>query len=331
MKSYQQFIEENFDIIERYYEPDEKLPSGRTPNTSANSALSKAVKNRKDNKTRERAKNLVDKIRTDVRHGADNPQVNPNISRKERGKIETNVDQDDFTNIKHKESGVTYHVKNHGKKSGYEVHWSHDKNKNEMTPAEKVKMGVSASKVFDSHVTPRLRNNRLVSTTPSADDNIKKRVKKQSTPQNIPNKRADIYKKRGFSSRDSEGYIVGKTRRGKTNRIVPISPVKAHERANSSSVKQAIKTPENLAADYDKNVDGRTRKPQNNKERGEPSITSTDRHPSPYHRTSPRISRKLRSPKNYSGNITRNNPITLRDLESENSRRNYKVDTGFSW
>jgi hypothetical protein len=316
MKTYKEFIQESIIILERYYEPDEKLPSGKTPNSSANNALSTAFKNRKNNNSRERAKTLIDKIRTQVRHGADNPQVNPNVSKKEKKEIETNVDSDGYTNIKHKKSGVTYHVKNHKDSTGYEVHWSQDKDKNKMSPGEKVRTGVAADKAFKKFVTPRLRNNRLIFTTPSADDNISKSTKKRSNVQNVPNKRADIYAKRGFSSRDSEGYIVGKVRKGKQNKIVPVSPVKASERINRHNIKTVINTPENLAADFDKNTEGK--KPIKKQTRQEPDLTRTVRfNPSRRKERQKNSDRKPNVSRNYSGNVSRNNPLTLKDLESE--------------
>lgn len=325
MKTYKEFIQESIIILERYYEPDEKLPSGKTPNSSANDALSNAFKNRKNNNSRKRAKTLVDRIKTHVRHGADNPQVNPNVSRKEKNEIETNVDSDRFTNIKHKKSGVTYHVKNYGDSTGYEVHWSHDRDKDKMSPEEKVKTGVSADKVFKKFVTPRLRNNRLIFTTPSADDNISKSTKKRTNVQNVPNKRADIYAKRGFSNRDSEGYIVGKVRKGKQNRTVPVSPVKASERVNRHNIKTIINNPENLAADFDKNTEGK--KPIKKETQQEPDLTRTMRFN--LNRGKGRETNFDRKPnvyRNYSGNVSRNNPLSLKDLEGEKYYRNLRLN-----
>ena len=322
MKTYKEFILEAIDVYERYYEPDEKLPSGRTPSSSANNALSKAFKNRKNPTTRERTKKLSDKIRTNVRFNANSGVVNPNISREERGKIKTNVDDEGFTNIKHNDSGVTYHVKDQG--DAYEVHWSHDKNKNELTPGQRVRLGTAADKLFKSSVVPRLRNGRLIVTRASSDDTLSKKEKKQSNAQNIPSRRADIYSRRGFSQRDTYGYITGKIRKRRgSNSIDPISPVKTHERLNSTHVKNAIRNPNNLTADYDKKTEGlskQDRKKPNNSD--ELSITSTERTPIYQNlRGKNRSNRKIKSPKQYSGNISRNNPITLRSLERENEYR----------
>lgn len=319
MRTFKQFIGECYDILERYYEPDEKLPSGKTPIQKSSESLSKAFKNRNKTSERNRTKNLADKIRTHVKHGADNSTVNPNISKKDRGKIETNVDDDGFTDIHDKESGVTYHAKNHGK-AGYELHWSHNKDNSKLTPQQKVKLGLSARGVFHKHVLPRLRNNKPVSTIAADDENTKKKDKKRTNPQNSPNKRAEIYNRSGFSPRDTQGIINGKVRKAKKNSITPISPVKSHERRNSELVKQIVKNPRNLAADYDDD-DGNDNKKHRNKD-SQLSI------PTPF-RFNPRRSKNKETkkrPEKYSGNIAKNNPTSLRDLENERSYKDFSSE-----
>lgn len=310
MKTFNRFIYECYDILERYYEPDEKLPSGKTPIQKASDSLSKAFKKRNNNTERTRAKNLADKIRTDVKHGADNVIVNPNISKKDRGKIETNVDDEGFTDIHDRESGVTYHAKNHGD-AGYEIHWSHNKDKSKLTPQQKVKLGLSARKVFHKNVLPRLRNNKLISTVASDDEGTKKKDKKRNNPQNSPNKRAEIYNRSGFSPRDTQGIISGKVRKAKKNSITPVSPVKSHERRNSELVKQVIKNPRNLATDYN-DEDGTSKRPKN--------TNSTSSRPMPLRInrfTGAKIKSTKKRPEKYSGNIAQNNPLSLKSLENE--------------
>ena len=311
MKTFNQFIYECYDILERYYEPDEQLPSGKTPIQKASKSLSKAFKNRNKKSERNRAKKLADKIRTDVKHGADNSTVNPNISKKDRGKIETNVDDEKFTDIHDKESGVTYHVKNHGK-AGYELHWSHNKDNSKLTPQERVKLGLAARGVFHKHVLPRLRNNKPVGTSASDDENVKKKDKKRTNSQNSPNKRAEIYNRSGFSPRDTQGFIHGKVRKAKKNSITPISPVKSHERGNSELVKQIVKNPRNLVADYN-DEDGSNKKPKNKESQ------SSRQTPFRLNRSRSKNKATKKRPEKYSGNIARNNPISLRGLEIERS------------
>lgn len=230
MKTYSEFIAESFDILERYYEPDEKLPSDRTPNTSANSALSKAFKNRQDNKTRQRAKNLVDKIKTDVRHGADNPNPNPHVSRNDKKEVKVTSNSDGIV-VHHKPSGIAYSVQKTGDPSANNMHtieWDH--NQSPKTKAEKIKIARNAEKVWNKHVSHRLPHNAVAHNSPlsSGSDDLGNELR---------NRRERLYSKRGgFGPKDSEGDQFAKVGRNPSpkqqekgqKRLSPIEPRHLH-------------------------------------------------------------------------------------------------------
>lgn len=226
MKTFQEFI------FEKYYEPDEKLPSGETPVEKATKKSRKRARTigSQSPENQDRWSKQYDLTRTKVKHGADNPSLNTEVGHREKDEIE--IDHDDkYMFLKHKPSGVSFDVEK-SDESQYDdvrtIQWNHSQDKVKLSPKEKVRLARTAQKVWDTHVSPRLPNKSIVHNTPSSSyDN-------RGQPKPI-NRRSEIYKKAGFGSVDSDGdqfAEVGRQKspkqiaKGKT-RLKPLDPKRA--------------------------------------------------------------------------------------------------------
>ena len=226
MKTFQEFI------FEKYYEPDEKLPSGETPVEKATQKSRKRARTigSQSPENQDRWAKQYDLTRTKVKHGADNVSLNTKVGHREKDEIE--IDHDDkYMFLKHKPSGVSFDVEK-SDESQYDdvrtIQWNHSQDKVKLSPKEKVRLARTAQKVWDTHVSPRLPNKSIVHNTPSSSyDN-------RGQPKPI-NRRSEIYKKAGFGSVDSDGdqfAEVGRQKspkqiaKGKT-RLKPLDPRRA--------------------------------------------------------------------------------------------------------
>ena len=228
MKTFKEFIIE-VSLIEKYYKPDEKLPSGKTPvekavnqnRKVARTIGSKSVRNQK------RWGRHYDTIQTKVKHGADNPDYNDKVSHKQKGKIKVNTDDGELQ-VTHKKSGIYFQAyKSENSPHSHTIEWGHTKNRNSMTPRERFKLARTAKKVWDKHVSHRLPNDAIVHNSPSASHD-KRGVEKPV------NRRSRIYQRSGFGPMDSSGDQFAKTKRepspkqkakGKS-RLTPLNPRK---------------------------------------------------------------------------------------------------------
>lgn len=209
MITFQQFLEI---VQERYYEPDEKLSSGKTPvqkatqkgRTRARTIGSQSPQNQ------ERWGKQYDLTQTKVKHGADNPKLNPNVSFKDKDDVKIDSD-DEGIDVYHKPSGVYYTVYK-SKDSPYDdvrtVEWGHDKQKEKtkLSPAERLKTARNAKRVWDKHVAPRLPKGSIVHNTPQSSIDDRGKVKPI-------NRRAELYKRAGFGPTDDEGDQFAKVER----------------------------------------------------------------------------------------------------------------------
>jgi hypothetical protein len=224
MKTYKQFILESIVILERYYEPDEKLPSGKTPVQKATDKSRQRARTvaTQSPKNQERWARQYDTTQTKVKHGADNPNLNTNISHRDKDKIK--IDKDDSgMSVHHKKSGVTYHVnKSDESDDAHTIAWGHNKNRSGLSPKEKFRTARDAKRVWDKHVSHRLPTGTTVHNTP------------------VGERRKSIYKRAGFGDTDSNNDQFATVKRepspkqkakGRT-RLKPISPERAKERTN---------------------------------------------------------------------------------------------------
>jgi hypothetical protein len=223
--------QEWFDYLqERYYEPNERLPSNKTPMQKAiekSRARARTVA-RQSPAAQERWGRHYDTTQTKVRHGADNPDPNPHVSHKDKDEISVQSDRGDIE-VKHKPSGVSFYAYKSDDTPGVRtLEWGHNRNRSNMSSQERNQLARTAKRVYDKHVSHRLPTGDIVHNTPIASTNPR-------TGQEKPvNRRAKIYQRSGFGPVDSEGDQFGKVNRQPSprqrakgrNRISPLNPAR---------------------------------------------------------------------------------------------------------
>ena len=196
MKTFQQFLQ----LAERYYEPDEKLPSGETPvgkatrksRTRAKTIGSQSPQNQ------ERWARQYDLTQTKVKHGADNPEVNTRVSHKDKDDLEVSHDSRGMY-LKHKPSGVYYWVyKSDNSPYAHTIEWNHDNDRSKLSRAEREQVGRDAKKVWDQHISHRLPYGTIAHNAPAPSLDSRGREKPL-------NRRSSIYQRAGFGKLDDEG------------------------------------------------------------------------------------------------------------------------------
>lgn len=225
MKTYQQFIEENFDILERYYHPDEKLPSGRTPVQKAEDRSERSYANTRAGRGRQIRQQI--QLKRKVRHGADNPELNKHS----QAGLDILGDRDSMR-VSHKDSGIRYSLRKIGttkdKKPVFDVTWGHSHQPSSMNNQQRITVARDAKDVWDNHIQHRLPHGSVLKNSPVSN----------STERN-PNKntRARLYKKAGFGEVGQNNQQFAKVGRepsikqklkGKT-RLSPLPPNTEYE------------------------------------------------------------------------------------------------------
>lgn len=198
MRTFQEFIS----LAERYYKPDEKLPSGKTPVEKATEKSRKRAKTvgSESPKNQERWGRQYDLTQTKVKHGADNPKINARVSHKDKDDLKIDSD-DNSTDIYHKPSGVYYTIyRSTGTDMPYSrtIEWNHDKDRNNMSREQGIKVAQDARRVWDQHVSHRLPYSSIVHNTPASSYDSRGREKPV-------NRRSSIYQRSGFGRLDDEG------------------------------------------------------------------------------------------------------------------------------
>ena len=227
MKTYKQFI---LDIQERYYEPKEKLPSGRTPLEKATQKSKTRAKTigRQSPENQERWAKQYDLTRTHVNHGSDNKNYNANVSHKHKDDIKVKADKNSL-DIQHKPTKIWYSADKNDDGS-HTIQWGHT-NRQSMTRAQKIKLARDAERVWNKHGVHRLPHDAIVHNSPSASHDNKGNEKPI-------NRRSELYKKKGgFGELDSDGDQFGKVGRNPSpkqkkkgvTRIKPLNPKKTKE------------------------------------------------------------------------------------------------------
>lgn len=174
MKSYQQFTS----IAEKYYAPNEPLPSGKTP-------VEKYTK--KLNKTQN--PNLKS-AETQVKRGSQNPKLD--ISSHPDLDISTHGEEPfTFTRFHHKPTGITYNVSDDG-----EIDWDHNnQNINRLSSMkDRTRILRNAKTVWNQHIQDRLPYGKTMYSFSSK-------------------KKARSYERHGMSPADDVGYQFAKVGR----------------------------------------------------------------------------------------------------------------------
>lgn len=215
MKTYKEFILEAIDVYERYYEPDEKLPSGRTPLGNANRSYKRQYDKYFSTPDKERKLEDIKRITRQgrninkyVSHGADNPSLN----RHSQQGVDVSGDRNSIR-ISHPESGIRYTVRKVGKtednSSVYNVDWEHHHQPSTLDNKQKIKIGRNAKDVWDTHVQHRLPHGAVLRNSPVPNPTEKNPNK---------NTRARLYQKAGFGEPARRGQFAKVGREPSTKR-----------------------------------------------------------------------------------------------------------------
>ena len=200
MKTYSQFISE---IQERYYPPNEKLPSGKTAYGKAKSSYFRNKRKYKDSSDHdERMRHLgrslkqVTRLGDKVSHGADNPNFNPH----------SHPDADVYTDknkaMRVSSKGINYYVSNSGEKTknGKPIHsvmWNHAAGyDNTLSDEGKKQVARDAKHVWNTHVQHRLPHGSVLVNSPVSNPTGKDPSK---------NTRAKLYQRAGFGPLNKGG------------------------------------------------------------------------------------------------------------------------------
>jgi len=212
-------FEEFIELAERYYEPDEKLPSGDTP---LGRALKKLEKDRSEigpNSNIVRMRRHSRKIETKVKHGADNPKYNSRVDSRDDDEIRVDSDGDNYMTVHHKPSKVTYNVvRQPGPGNIHSIEWGHERGSSFMLGrSQKDSISRDARRVWDQHVSHRLPHGATLHNQPAKE------------------KLGKIYTRSGFGDVDSDNdqfAKVGREKspkqkaRGKKSRLTPLDSKK---------------------------------------------------------------------------------------------------------
>ena len=193
MRTFQEFLV----LAERYHQPHMPLPgSNQTPLEKALNKQKSRESNIGPNSNISRMNKHADKIKTKVRHGADNLEYN---AKKGVNDDDITIDSDyDYLTIHHKPSKITYNVTNTDE-GIHTIEWNHDHgNRANLSRRQRLKIASDARKVWHQHVAHRLPYGDIAHNRPSVSRDEKTKEEKPV------NRRASIYKRAGFGPTDSD-------------------------------------------------------------------------------------------------------------------------------
>lgn len=175
-------------IIEKYYAPDEKLPSGKTPVQKAKDKLKKLSRKRKNlDLVKARKNKLSTALERSVKHGADNPTVNPHQGDNEDDAYVYQSDDKRNTHIEHPNNGIRFTIRKVGDIKGkphHRISWYTTHDYENLSPDVARKHALAARQMYYKSVEHRLPSHSIVSNSPAS-----KKLER-------------IYKKHGFGKED---------------------------------------------------------------------------------------------------------------------------------
>ena len=178
MKTFQEFISE------KYYEPDQPLPSGKTPYGKATSSYyrqrGEIIRNPSASNTDKlfRAKSQGSRRADQVRHGADNPEFKskPDPS----GRYDIEADSDYKLTVRDTKNDTAMRVRQKdqiapGGKPVYDVEWYNNARGGGMrnmkyNPGEARSITRDVGNMFKNQVAPRLPSNSVLTNFPITND-----------------------------------------------------------------------------------------------------------------------------------------------------------------
>lgn len=172
MKTFQEFI------LEKYYEPDQPLPSGKTPYGKATSSYyrQKGEFKRNPNRTSDQVFKLTSQAsrRLDqVRRGADNPNFDSKPDKSGRYDIDT--DSDYKLTVRDRKNDVEMRLRQKdqiapGKKPVYDVEWYNYGKSKDLNPGKARGVARNVADMWKNQVAPRIPSNSVITNFPITND-----------------------------------------------------------------------------------------------------------------------------------------------------------------
>jgi len=172
MKTFSEFISE------RYYEPDEPLPSGKTPYGKATSSYYRQKGEyfrggRQNTQTFGRIANQINRRNNQVSRGADNPYFDSRPDKSGRYDIETDTDYGMRVRDTKNDLEMKIRQKDQiapGRKPVYDVEWYNLSGKKKHNPGEARSIVRSVADMWKNQVAPRIPSNVVLTNFPISND-----------------------------------------------------------------------------------------------------------------------------------------------------------------
>jgi hypothetical protein len=174
MKTFQEFIE----LAEKYYEPDQPLPSGKTPYGKATSSYyrQRGEFRRGPSRTSDQAFRVVkqgSRRSNEVSRGADNPDfdVRPDKS----GKYDVSGDAGYSMKVRDTKNDLEMRVRQRdqiapGKKPVYDVEWYNQGSGGRKNPGQARGVVRNVADMWKNQVAPRIPSNSVLTNFPISND-----------------------------------------------------------------------------------------------------------------------------------------------------------------
>jgi hypothetical protein len=176
MRTFKEFVE----IIEKYYEPDEPLPSGKTPYGKATSSYyrQKGEFKRDPNRTSDQAFRITrqgSRRRNEVSRGANNPDFDARPDK--TGRYEIDTDSGYSMRVRDTKNDLEMRIRqkdqiapSQGNKPVYDVEWYNNSGKRRHNPGEARGVARNVANMWKNQVAPRIPNNSILTNFPISND-----------------------------------------------------------------------------------------------------------------------------------------------------------------
>jgi hypothetical protein len=174
MRTFKEFLE----ISERYYEPDEPLPSGKTPYGKATSSYyrQRGEFRRGPSRTSDQAFRVSmqgSRRRNEVSRGANNPDFDARPDK--TGKYDIDVDSGYSMRVHDTKNDIEMRVRRKdqiapGNKPVYDVEWYNNSGKRRHNPGEARSVTRNVADMWKNQVAPRIPNNSVLTNFPISND-----------------------------------------------------------------------------------------------------------------------------------------------------------------
>jgi len=172
MKTFKEFI------LERYYEPDEPLPSGKTPYGKATSSYyrQKGEFKRNPNRTSDQAFKVArqgSRRSNEVSRGADNPDFDARPDKS--GRYDVQADSNYRMSVRDTKNDLEMRVRQKdmiapGNKPVYDIEWNNLSGKGKHNPGEARRVVRNVTDMWRNQVAPRIPSNSVITNFPISND-----------------------------------------------------------------------------------------------------------------------------------------------------------------